>query len=76
MKRLKQLSMAVVLTLMFALSAFAGDIQIPAPAPPPPGASSEMAPGEIHIGVNSPAAPGDSVTEVALNILQSLLSVF
>ncbi len=76
MKRLEQLIMAVVLTLMFSLSGFAGDIQIPAPASLPPGASSEMAPGEIHIGGNNLNVPSDSATEVALNLLQSLLSVF
>jgi hypothetical protein len=82
MKRFSLPCMAVVLSLMLSASAFAGDIYIGAapPPPPPPASSSATAAGnvyisgEIHIG--SSVAPGDSASDIAFGLLQSLLSVF
>lgn len=77
MKKLNVLSMAFALTLAVAPLASAGEIWIPAPPPPPSASPLAEAPGimdtpgDIHI----PGSPGDSVTEAALNLLQSLLSV-
>lgn len=75
MKKLNQFATMVLLTLALGISAFAGEIQIP--APPPPAASSASIPGEIWI-------PGDihigTATEPAaieaLNLLKYLLFVF
>ena len=78
MKTLKHLGMASMLTLVFTLPALAGEIHVPGPPPPepPPGSSSPTTPDD-------PATPGitqtpglASVEEVALNLLQSMLSVF
>ena len=82
MKRLKQLSLATTLTFMLATCAFGGIIEAPvAPPPPPPppeSSSSVAAPGGMEtLGVTQgPGFASDSVTEVALSLLQSVLSVF
>jgi hypothetical protein len=80
MRKLQKLSMAAVLTLMLATGAFAGIIQTgeAPPAPPDP-----PAPGIIQTGIaqtpsdpqNSPA-PSDALAEIALSLLQDMLSVF
>jgi hypothetical protein len=80
MKKLKQLSLATVLTFMLATCAFGGIIGCPAvPPPPPPDSSSAMAPEIIdtpRAATQSPGLASDSITEVALSLLQSVLSVF
>ena len=79
MKRLKQVCMAVVLTLLLSVLAIAGDIQIGAPSPPPNSATSSATnPGDIQIPgeIEIPGAPSDPITEVALNLLQTVLSIF
>jgi hypothetical protein len=82
MKKLKQLSLATALTFMLATGAFAGTIDCPAapPPPPPPPDSSSTTSGIIDTpapGVTQgPGLASDSVTEVALSLLQSVLSVF
>lgn len=78
MKKLQNFSMAVVLILTLAASAFAGDIWLGIASPPPP-------PGDIWTG-KAPqppdqkptpgGAPSDSTIAVVLNLLQSVLSVF
>ena len=80
MKKLKQLTSAVALILVFTVTAFAGIIETPVvPPPPPPDSSSSIAtPGDMETpGVTQgPGLASDSVTEVALSLLQSVLSVF
>jgi hypothetical protein len=81
MKKLKQLSLATALTFMLATGAFAGTIDTPAvQPPPPPDSSSATTSGTIDCpAVGETQGPGlasDSVTEVALSLLQSVLSVF
>ena len=77
MRRLRQLSMAVLLTLMLGTYAFAGIIDYPpAPAPPP---SSVTSTGTIETPPSfqqSLAASTDPVVDVALNLLQGALSLF
>ena len=77
MRRLRQLSMAVVLTLMLGTYALAGIIgSMPEPPPEPPSAT---APGIIDTppsGAQPVAAATDPVVDVALNLLQSVLSLF
>ena len=76
MEKLKHLTSALVLTLLLAVSSFGGIIECPAP-PPPPAAPST--PGDIWIpgDGHTPGSPSDSATIIAaLNLLQSLLSVF
>ena len=77
MRKLRQLSMAVVFALMLANGAFAGTIGTgPEPPPEPPSAT---APGTIGTGP-SDAQPEvmatDPIVDVALNLLQSVLSLF
>jgi hypothetical protein len=82
MKNLRQLCVAFVFTCALAMPAFAGQIDTMAVPPPPPAPAAATA-GEIDTGVagqieigSSEATATDSVTEVALNLLQSVLSLF
>lgn len=79
MKKLQQLFASVVLILVLSISVFAGDgiIEIGRTVPPPPPPSiatnnASEAEGIIEIGAKST----DSVTEVALSLLQGVLALF
>ena len=81
MKTLRQLCVAVVFTLALAIPAFAGEIEITKTAPPPPPTATSN--GDIQTGVtgqietgSSEATAADSATEIALNLLQSVLALF
>ena len=80
MKTLRQFFAALVLAFMLALSAFAGQMDTGLTTPPPPPESQITTTGEISTGftgdMSTGAAAMDSTTEVALNLLQSLLSLF
>jgi hypothetical protein len=80
MKKLNRFGIAAVFTLMLASAAFAGEIGIGiAPPPTPPASSSVTTSGDIYIGrtdTDTASASCDSVSNIALNLLQSLLSVF
>ncbi len=79
MRKLRQLSMAVVFTLALSASAFAGIIGGgPEPPPAPPEPPSATATGIIGTSPSAePMAPAtDPVVDVALNLLQSLLLAF
>ena len=73
MRRVQQLCAACVLTLAIALSAFAGNMEAGIVAPPTPQ-------GNMSTTVASNMETGDIDTatamEVALSLLQSLLSLF
>ena len=69
MRKFRQLTLAVVLTLTFATSSFAGIVDTP-PAPSP------QSTGIIETPPQSQAVPDDPIIEVVLNVLQSLLTVF
>ena len=77
MRKLRQLSMAVMLTLVLATCAFAGIIgggPEPPPEPPPASATGiiETPPSDAQ-----PVAPAtDPVVDIALNLLQGVLSLF
>jgi hypothetical protein len=81
MKHLRQFCVASILTVVLALSAFAGDIECGVVAPPPPPAASAM--GDIECGLTDingtqsiETASIDPVTDFTLNILQSMLALF
>jgi hypothetical protein len=57
----------VVLALTLTLSAFAGEIQTPIAPPPPPRVTSEMDCSGVSV---------DSVTEIALSFIQSVMALF
>jgi hypothetical protein len=78
MRRLRQLSMAVVLTLMLGTYALAGIIECPPAPAPPPEPSSVTATGIIETPPSAqPVAPAtDPVVDVALNLMQTVLSLF
>jgi hypothetical protein len=85
MKTLRQLCVVVVFTLALAVPAFAGEMEIGSPTPPPPAQPAQTATvnGDIQTTVagqeetgNSEATAADSATEIALNLLQSVLSLF
>ena len=84
MKTLRQFCIALAFTLALTLPAFAGEISTTV-APPPPSQPAQTATvnGEISTTVtgqeetgSSEATAADSATEIALNLLQSLLSLF
>ncbi|MGI9068537.1 MAG: hypothetical protein ACR2HX_19290 [Pyrinomonadaceae bacterium] len=81
MKKLQQLCLAGVFTFVLTTTTFAGDIQtggFTQPPPPPPDESTAIMPGDIETGpgVQNPHAISDSVAGLALNLLQTMLSVF
>ena len=85
MKTLRQFCVAVVFTLALATPAFAGVMEIGSPTPPPPSQPAQTATtnGDIQTTVagqeetgSSEATAADSATEIALNLLQSVLSLF
>ena len=83
MKNLRQLCAAVVLTLAFAASASAGTmwpgVVSPTPTPEPTQSASTsedqtaQADGTMHTEMAE--SEPDAVTEIALNLLQSVLSL-
>lgn len=78
MKKLRQLCMASVFTLVLTTATFAGDISTPGKTqPPPPDESSATTPGDIATGgTQNPQAMSDSVADIALNLLQTMLAMF
>jgi hypothetical protein len=80
MKNLRQLCAAVVLTFVLTLSVPAGQITTGITDPPPPPASTTID-GQITTGTAEPMQTGGDeglapVTQIALNVLQSMLSLF
>jgi hypothetical protein len=82
MKHPRQLCVIVVLTFVLASSAFAGQIDCGDFPPPPPNPSASVM-GDIQSGFmatnetsGTETAFIDPVTDVTLNILQSVLSIF
>ena len=79
MKKLQQLCVAGVFTFVLTTATFAGDIETPGKTqPPPPVASSTLAPGDIQTGCESQneQLTSDLVADIALNLLQTMLSMF
>lgn len=81
MKYIRQLCVALMFTFALVLPTFAGEISTTI-APPLP-TQAATATGEIHTTVvgqeetgSSEATAIDSATEIALNMLQSVLSLF
>jgi hypothetical protein len=78
MRNLKKLCAASVLTLALALSASAGEMPTGVTAPPPTQRASAQ--GEMPTGIAGEMPTGitaaDPATEILLNLLQSLLSLF
>ena len=79
MRALRRLCAAFVLTLMLALSAFAGDIQTTVVSQPPP-PDQVTTQGDITTGITGEISTGvtatDPVTDIALNLMLSVLSLF
>jgi hypothetical protein len=84
MRNFRNAVTALVLALVFAAPAFADGIintdKVPPPPPPPPSATGIMYPeltdGIINTDVAAPAPETtDSTTEIALNLLQTALTL-
>ena len=75
MRRLQQLSMAALLTLILATGALAGIMETP-PAPAAPPATAAGTIETVPSDQQASAVPSELVAEVALNLLQSALSMF
>jgi len=83
MNKLRKFCAAAILTAIFTLSAFAGDIGMPGITNPPPPQRDLMAgerafPGASAEGdiLSSDIAVLDPITELMLNLLQSRLLLF
>ena len=84
MKNLQRFCAAAVLSLTLGLSAFAGDISCPGVVDPPPEQHQVATTGDISCpgitatgDMSTPViAAVDPVTEAALGLLQSVLSIF
>ena len=79
MKKLRQLCVAAMFTLVLTTATFAGDIAtggFTQPSPPPASSSSTSGSIETRSGVENPQDISDSVADLALNLLQTMLSVF
>jgi hypothetical protein len=70
MKNSKSLCAAVVLTLVLTLPVFAGEMTTMIADPPPPPTATE---GQMQTGDSEAVDP---VAQLALNVLQSVLSLF
>lgn len=71
MKSYRNAIAALVLAIVFSTSAFAGDGVIYTgitPPPPPPETN-----GVIYTGVAAPAPEEDTLTEITLSLLQTLI---
>jgi len=81
MKKLKQISLAVIVTLTLALPVLAGDIGIgkgEQPPPPPLAATTTASDMPIDIADETQVRDlaSDSVTHIALSMLQAVLTMF
>jgi hypothetical protein len=86
MKNLRRLGAALALMLVLGLSAFAGDTATPPCAPgdtatppctnAPATADDGVVPSDLSSDPAATAGPDYSVTGVAVDILESLLSIF
>ena len=84
MKNLRRLSVALVFTLAITIPAFAGEMDTGRTSPPPSQpAQTAAVNGQIDTELtgqeetgSSEATATDSATEIALNLLQSVLALF
>jgi hypothetical protein len=83
MKPLRQLCVALTFTLVLAMTTFAGEIHTTVAPPTPPSSQATTTEGEMQMTVTGQEETGsggataaDSATEIALNLLQSVLSLF
>jgi hypothetical protein len=77
MRKLRQISMAVMLTVVLATCTFAGIIGGgPEPPPEPPSATATGIIGTSAAAAQPVDTPPWPVVDIALNLLQSVLSVF
>jgi len=73
MKNLRQICATLALTLVFALPAFAdGYISLGKTSTPPPSAAT----ADGYILIDKAGQPADTMTEIALSLLQSVLTLF
>jgi hypothetical protein len=76
MKNSRKLSIVVVLALAFTLPAFAGEISTTVAEEPPPPAPTSATVKEVITTGSGQTIGGSSLTEAALNLLQSALALF
>jgi hypothetical protein len=77
MRKLRLLNMAVVLVLALGVPAFAGITDTPPEPPPPPGASvTATGITDTPPSARATSDASDSLIDLTLTVLQSVLSVF
>jgi len=80
MKKLQQLCLAGVFTLVLTSATFAGEIATPGitqPPPPPPSSASATTSDEIQVDAKGDASYEYQLIEnIALELLRTMLSVF
>lgn len=75
MKSYRTAIAALVLAFVFSTSVFAGDGIIHTEKTPPPPPPPVQAEGIIHTEIAAPAPETDIATQIALNVLQNLLTL-
>lgn len=78
MKQLQRLTVTAALVLAVTISAFAGEIPITkaVPTPTPPSSASSTNPGEIPITAPKETEATTQLFDLALELLQTMLSVY
>ena len=75
MKNYRNAIAALVLAFVFCAPTFAGDGVLWTEKPPPPPPPPSRADGIMHTDIAAPAPDGDVVTEIALSLLQNLVTL-
>ena len=75
MKSYRNALAALALAFVFSTSAFAGDGIIHTDRTPPPPPPLVQAEGIIHTDIAAPMPEEDSLTEIALSLMQTLITL-
>jgi len=78
MRSLQRLCVVGVFSLVLTTTTFAGDIHTGIASPAPPDQSSVIEPGHIQSpqAIENPQGTSESVADIALSLMQTMLSVF
>jgi hypothetical protein len=75
MKSFRNAISALVLAFVFSTAAFAGDGVMHTDKTPPPPPPPAQADGVMHTDLTAPTPEADVVTDIALYVLQNLLTL-
>ena len=75
MKNYRNFLAAMALAIVFTTSAFAGDGVLHTDKTPPPPPPPVQAEGIMHTDIAAPVPEEDTLTEIALTLLQTLITL-